>query len=175
MDRLQLMIDHHTHDMPIDEQSQQLRDAWPEIMELTDRVGSVQQKIIQSSKVYFPFWMSLFFLNHRFKAAVAELFRDDILTRFYQSYAWASRACALRVSSLIDLLARQGKHIIRVLEVGAGTSVFSYFRIQKRIIPYRHRSTITAVERSIRPVPLIDNSILCYRRIERTTAESFTC
>lgn len=61
MDRLQLMIDHHTHDMPIDEQSQQLRDAWPEIMELTDRVGSVQQKIIQSSKVYFPFLMSLFF------------------------------------------------------------------------------------------------------------------
>ncbi|GJJ14254.1 putative PKS-like protein biosynthetic cluster [Clathrus columnatus] len=105
---LQSMIGRYNLEMPTDKEFVQFQNAWPDVMEVTNRVASVQEKILQSSK-----------------AAVAELFRDDILTRFYENYSWASEACALRVSSLIDLLAQEGKRIIRILEVGAGTGALS--------------------------------------------------
>lgn len=52
VDRIQSMINRHNSRLPTsDEEIRQLRVTWPETMELTDRVASVQEGIIQSSKV----------------------------------------------------------------------------------------------------------------------------
>jgi hypothetical protein len=52
---------------------------------------------------------------------VEVLYKDDIMTRFYKHYDWASEACATRFRSLLSAMIRSGKHVIKVLEVGAGT------------------------------------------------------
>ena len=48
------------------------------------------------------------------------LYKDDIMTRFYKYYDWASEACANRLRMILSSLVKSGKRVIRVLEVGAG-------------------------------------------------------
>ena len=55
------------------------------------------------------------------QAAVEVLYKDDVMTRFYKRYDWASEACATRFRHLVRALIGNGKRVIRVLEVGAGT------------------------------------------------------
>lgn len=67
-------------------------------------------------RVYFNFLM---------QAAVEVLYKDDLLTRFYQLYDWASIALADRFRCLVRDVKSHGKSVMKVLEVGAGTGALT--------------------------------------------------
>ncbi|KIJ24446.1 hypothetical protein M422DRAFT_274753 [Sphaerobolus stellatus SS14] len=84
------------------------REKWPEMMEITGRIVSVHNRIFETSK-----------------AAVEVLYKDDIMTRFYKHYDWASTSLAERFRKLVSDLVSSGKRVIKVLEVGSGTGALT--------------------------------------------------
>ncbi|KAJ7606255.1 hypothetical protein FB45DRAFT_1068712 [Roridomyces roridus] len=90
-----------------------LRTKYPAHFEVTDRIASVHETVFTSSK-----------------EAVGKLYSDDLMTRFYNQHSGISTVYPEVVksfSSLLDSLQKNGKRVVNILEVGAGTGLLTRY------------------------------------------------
>ncbi|KAG7085922.1 Type I Iterative PKS [Marasmius oreades] len=88
-----------------------LKEKYPSLFELTQRVGERQTDIFVNSK-----------------AAVDILFRDDLMSRIYEHPPFIGNVFDETVKEFVKLVKSAidaGKRVVRVLEVGAGTGRFT--------------------------------------------------
>ncbi|KAF5356753.1 hypothetical protein D9756_006516 [Leucocoprinus leucothites] len=84
---------------------------FPAFFEVTKRLGEVHESLLQSSQ-----------------AAVNVLFTDDLMSQYYAEHNQLTKACeemAQRLDKILQFLRDSGKHIVRILEIGAGTGTLT--------------------------------------------------
>ncbi|KAJ6518275.1 hypothetical protein C8R47DRAFT_1312711 [Mycena vitilis] len=94
-----------------------LRDHWPHHFEITRRIATVHESVFQTPQ-----------------RAVDALYSDGLMAQFYTQSNQTSDVVSHAItafSDVLDSLRKSGKRAIRMLEVGAGTGLFTFPLIEE--------------------------------------------
>ncbi|KAK6966524.1 polyketide synthase [Favolaschia claudopus] len=99
------------------EELQYLQEKWPHHFEITKRISGVHETVFQTPQ-----------------HAVDALYSDTLMAKFYTKSNQTTDVVAYAAdafSNLLDSLRAMGKRSIKILEVGAGTGLFTFPLIEK--------------------------------------------
>jgi hypothetical protein len=108
-----------------------LRETWPHHFEITTRIAPVHESVFNTPKVRNAFVdCFLRIIQNPSQHAVDALYSDGLMANFYSKSNQTSDVCigATRAfSGVLDALRESGKRSIRILEVGAGSSLLNEY------------------------------------------------
>ncbi len=119
---------------------------WPAFFEVSRRIEGVHETIIQSSQVCFNLLHDHCQFTREFKTAVNALYADDLMTRYYAEHNQLTEACeemAQQLNKILCVLQGSGKHVVRILEIGAGLSVSAQTQILAKVLNVSGTGTLT--------------------------------